>query len=140
MVFNELIKRTVRKRKLLLIAAFFTRLPLALFIFFPTQHFLVESNPVYPLVFLLIFLFYYIYKPVILPTINLFLRTNYSPEHFGSLYSYSTLIKKIVVIVSTFLFGWLLDFNHYAFVYVYPVLAGLGIFSDPDGLPAVGSP
>jgi MFS family permease len=70
-----------------------------------------------------------LYKPAILPTINLLLRHNYSKNHFGSLYSYSTSVKKIIVLFVTFGFGLLLDFDNYAFTYVYPLLAGLGLFS-----------
>lgn len=128
-VFNEIIRRTVNKKRLLIWVGIITRLPLAVLFFFPSNASVIEQNPAYPLIFLSVFLFYYLYKPMILPTINLLLRHNYTSNHFGSLYSYATQIKKIVVIVTTFGFGLLLDFDNYAFTYIYPCLALLGIIS-----------
>lgn len=128
-LFNELIKRTRNKKRLLRVVAWTTRLPLAVLFFFPTDAQIIAQNTFYPIVFLSVFLVYYLYRPVILPTINLFLRHNYEPNNFGKLYSYSTSVKKIVVLITTFSFGLLLDADHYAFTYVYPVLAFLGVIS-----------
>ncbi len=128
-VINQFIKRSRNKKRLLRVIAVITRLPLALVLFFPTSLSQIANNSMYASIYLLIFLFYYIYKPFILPTINLLLRANYSSDNFGKLYSYSTSLKKIVVLVVTFAFGVLLDYNNYSFVYVMPVLGVLGIVS-----------
>ncbi len=128
-VFNEFIKRAKSKKRLLIWVAIITRLPLVGLMFFPSNPEQIMANPVYPLVFLTVFLFYYLYKPAILPTINLFLRNNYTQQNFGKLYSYSTSVKKIVVLFVTFGFGLLLDFDNYAFTYIYPILSIIGILS-----------
>ncbi|MBI9069711.1 MAG: hypothetical protein JEZ09_20610, partial [Salinivirgaceae bacterium] len=128
-IFNEIIKRTLNKKRLLIWVGIITRLPLATLMFFPSNAQTIIQNPFYAGIFLTIFLFYYIYKPVILPTINLLLRHNYSSANFGKLYSYSTLVKKVVVIATTFAFALLLDFDNYAFTYIYPILSLLGILS-----------
>lgn len=128
-VINQFIKRSRNKKRLLRVIAVITRLPLALVLFFPTSLSQIANNSMYASIYLLIFLFYYIYKPFILPTINLLLRANYSSDNFGKLYSYSTSLKKIVVLVVTFAFGVLLDYNNYSFVYVMPILGVLGIVS-----------
>lgn len=128
-LFNEIIKRIRRKKKFLLWLAIITRLPLISIAFFPKSHEVIASSSLYPIIFLVIFLFYYLYKPAILPTINLMLRNSYSSVNFGRLYSYSTSINKIVMLFVTFGFGLLLDINNYAFTYVFPILSVLGIFS-----------
>jgi hypothetical protein len=128
-VFNELVKRSRNKKRLLIWVGIVTRLPLAAIIFFPTDAELISNNPHYATLFLMLFLVYYLYKPVILPTINVLLRQNYSTQNFGKLYSYSTTLKKIIVIAATFSFGRLLDFDNYAFTYIYPALSLLGILS-----------
>jgi len=127
--FNEFLKRTRKKPRLLRKVALFTRLPLLLLLFFPhTQQAYVDA-PVFQYLFLMIFLLFYLANPIILPSINLFLRTNYKGGHFGSLYSYATTLNKIVMLFATFGFGLLLDRDPYAYSYVYPVLAGLGVAS-----------
>ncbi len=128
-VINEFIKRTKNIKKLLRIIATITRLPLIALLFFPSSMQEIASNSAYASIYIIVFFFYYMYKPVILPTINLFLRANYRSKNFGRLYSYSTSIKKIIVLATTFSFGLLLDYNNYAFTYVYPILAILGIIS-----------
>lgn len=128
-VFNEWIKRSKNKVLLLRLVGLFTRLPLLAFVFFPTSLDAVNSHPIYQLLFLGIFLAFYLSSPILLPTINLFLKKNYRHDHFGPLYAYSTTLNKIVMLVSTFAFGWLLDLDPYCFTYVYPTLAVLGIFS-----------
>jgi len=128
-LFNELIKRAKSKKRLLIWVAIITRLPLAGLAFFPTDAEQIQNNPIIPIIFLTVFLFYYLYKPAILPTINSLLRQSYNPNNFGKLYSYSTSVKKIVVLFVTFGFGLLLDFDNYAFTYVYPILSIIGIAS-----------
>ena len=128
-LFNEFLKRNGNKPALLRRVALFTRLPLLLLLFFPntTQGYI--DAPFFQYLFLIIFLLFYLASPIILPSINLFLRTNYKGGHFGSLYSYATTLNKIVMLFATFGFGLLLDIDPYAYSYVYPVLAGLGIAS-----------
>jgi Na+/melibiose symporter-like transporter len=109
--------------------ALMTRLPLLLLIIFPKNPEGYLEMPVFQYLFLLIFLLFYLANPIILPSINLFLRTNYKGGHFGSLYSYATTLNKIVMLVGTFGFGILLDRDPYAYSYVYPVIAGLGVVS-----------
>lgn len=128
-LLNEFIKRTKNKKKLLRVIAIVTRLPLVAVMFFPTSLSEIAKNSIYSSIYLLIFLFYYMYKPVILPTINLLLRANYKNKNFGKLYSYSTSLKKITILGITFLFGWILDLNNYAFVYLMPVFGIMGILS-----------
>ncbi|NTV84963.1 MAG: MFS transporter [Bacteroidales bacterium] len=57
------------------------------------------------------------------------LKINYRHENFGKLYAYSTSVNKMVMLLVTFLYGMILDFDFYAFKYVFPVVAVLGIIS-----------
>ncbi len=124
--FNEFLRRTFNKRKLIRITALVTRLPLLLFLLFPTQ---INSDnaALYHYLFLFIFLIYYLGTPVILPTINLLLRNAYLNDNFGKLYGYATTVNKVMVLIATFFFGQLLDLDNYAFRYVYPVLGLAGV-------------
>jgi Na+/melibiose symporter-like transporter len=127
--FNEFLKRIKNKKWLLRRTAILTRLPLALLFFFPRSPEQLTGDSVYHYIFLGIFLIYYLANPVIFPTINLFLKTSYRHENFGRYYSYATTLNKIVMMVTTFLYGWALDVNNYIFVYVFPVAAVLGMLS-----------
>jgi len=127
--FHELLKRVVNKRKMLRIVALITRLPLALLIFFPTNASIYASNGLYHYIFLFIFLLYYLANPIIYPTINQLLKNNYKHEHFGRLYGRSTIWNKIVMMTVTFAYGLLLDYDYYAFRYIFPFTAIFGIFS-----------
>ncbi len=128
-LFNQLVRRTRNKARLIRIVGILTRIPLLGFLFFPSI--LLDSglNPWLPVFFLGIFLLFYLANPIILPTINLFLKTNYQHKHFGPLYSYSTTINKVVMLVSTFAFGLLLDHNPHSYSFVYPILGILGVIS-----------
>lgn len=126
---NEYLKKVRNKKKLLRIVAIVTRLPLVLLVFFPHNEAEIIANSYYHYIFLLIFLIYFFAQPIIFPTINLFLKNIYSHENFGKLYSISTSINKIVMMVITFLYGLLLDYDHYSFIYVFPVIGILGIVS-----------
>lgn len=128
-VLNEYLKQLKRKKKILRIVGILTRLPLVLLAFFPKEIPADESFLIYHVLFLAVFLIYFLANPFIYPTINLFLKNSYQHSNFGKLYSWSTTINKIAIIISTFIFGLLLDYDNYAFVYVYPMLAVLGIFS-----------
>ena len=127
--FNEYLKKVRNKKKLLQIVAIITRLPLILLIFFPHTEAETIANSYYHWAFLVIFLIYFFAQPIIYPTINLFLKNIFSQDNFGKLYSISTSINKIVMMVVTFLYGLLLDYDHYSFIYVFPIIGVLGIVS-----------
>jgi hypothetical protein len=57
------------------------------------------------------------------------LKTNYRHENFGKLYAYSTSLNKVIMLVITFLYGMILDFDFYSFRYVFPLMATLGVIS-----------
>lgn len=127
--FNEWLKRIANKKKLLIIVGIITRLPLLILIFFPTNLSKLEGNSMYHIIFLLIFLIFYFANPIVYPIINLFLKRNYAHKNFGRLYSIATSFNKIIMLLVTFAYGWLLDYCDYAYIYVFPVIAALGIFS-----------
>ncbi len=126
---NEWLKRIRNKRNVLRRAALLTRLPLILLLFFPRSSENLGGDSVYHYVFLGIFLVYFMGNTVIWPTINLFLKTSYRHDNFSRLYSYATTLNKIVMMVTTFIYGWLLDIDNYIFVYIFPVAAVLGVLS-----------
>ncbi|MBT3208846.1 MAG: MFS transporter [Bacteroidetes bacterium] len=125
----EILKRIQNKKKLLRIISFSTRLPLVLLMFFPSNSEEMLGSSYYHYIFLAIFFVYFLASTIVLPTINAFLKSNYSHHNFGKLYSYATSVNKIVLLISTFFFGFLLDYDNYAFVYIYPFLGLLGIIS-----------
>ncbi|UCG27428.1 MAG: MFS transporter [Bacteroidales bacterium] len=129
LLFNEFIRRVGNKRKLLRITGIVTRIPLISMLFFPSGVAGITGNDWYHTLFLAVFLIYFLANLVIYPTINLLLKTNYDHPNFGELYGYATSANKVLMLVSTLLFGILLDFNNFAFVYVYPGLAMLSITS-----------
>jgi hypothetical protein len=126
---NEWLKRLSNRKGMLRRAALFTRLPLLILFFFPRSASEVGGDSVYHIIFLLIFMIYYLGNTMIFPTINLFLKTSYRHENFSRLYSYSTTLNKVVMLITTFIYGWLLDIDHYIFVYIFPVAAVLGVLS-----------
>jgi hypothetical protein len=126
---NEFLKRIKKRRAFLRKVGIITRLPLMLLLFFPRSPEVYQGDGMYHLIFLAIFLFYYLAALVINPTINLLLKTNYSHKNFGTFYSYSQSANKIVMLVVTFLYGILLDYDNYAFTYVFPVASVLGMTS-----------
>ena len=126
---NEFLRRIKNKKKLLRVTSLITRLPLFLLLFFPRNAASVQGSEIYHYIFLSIFFVFYLSSPIIFPLINLFLKSNYRHEKFGMLYSYSTTLNKIVMLVVTFLFGMLLDFDNFAFVYIYPIMGFLGMVS-----------
>jgi Na+/melibiose symporter-like transporter len=128
-LMNEWLKHVKNKRNMLRYAALLTRLPLILLFFFPRNADQLGGDSVYHYIFLVIFFVYYLGNTVIWPTINLFLKTTYRHENFSRLYSYSTTLNKIVMMVTTFFYGWLLDIDHYIFVHIFPLAAGMGILS-----------
>jgi len=126
---NEWLKRIRNKRNVLRRAALLTRLPLILLLFFPRSSENLGGDSVYHYVFLGIFLVYFMGNTVIWPTINLFLKTSYRHDNFSRLFSYATTLNKIVMMITTFVYGWLLDIDNYIFVYIFPVAAVLGVLS-----------
>ena len=127
--FNEFLKRIQNKKRLLRRTAILTRLPLLLLLFFPRSPEPLTGGSIYHLIFLGIFLVYYLANPIVFPSINLFLKNTYAHDHFGKLYSYATTAKNIVMMLTTFAYGWMLDRDPYVFVYVFPVAAILGASS-----------
>jgi MFS family permease len=128
-LFTEWIRRSVSKARLIRWLAWITRLPLLLLVFFPHSNGEMANQQLFATIFLLIFLLFYLANPIIYPIINLFLKSNYRHENFGPLYSYATGLNKLVMLGATFIFGIWLDADPFAFIYVYPVMALLGIAS-----------
>lgn len=142
--FNEILRRIKNKKKALQIIAIATRLPLFALFFFPRNPEAYTASTIYPYLFLVIFFIYVLANPLLYPTINLFLKNNYKHENFGKLYSYSSSVNKIAVMIVTIGFGFLLDFDRYSIIYVYPLAGALGILSifvlsliDTSNLPTI---
>jgi len=127
--FSEWLKRIANKQKLIRLAGIATRAPLALLLFFPRSVEALDAASVYHYIFLLLFLVYYLGNPIIFPTINLFLKSNYRHEKFGQLYSYATLWGKLVMLLTSFAYGILLDIDRYAYTYVFALAAIAGVGS-----------
>jgi len=127
--FNVFIKRSQKKQSLLRKTAIVTRLPLLLLLFFPQDPTSFMTNPLYHYVFLVLFLLFYLESPVTLPMANLFLKHNYRHDHFGVLYGFSSTVNKIVTLIGTFAYGIILDIDNYAFTYVLPITAIIGVIS-----------
>ncbi|MFA8301092.1 MAG: MFS transporter [Hyphomicrobiales bacterium] len=128
-LINEFLKRVKNRKQLLRITGIITRGVLLLLFFFPdnTQE-LIDAG-YYHYIFLAIFFVYYFGNTIINPSINYILKKNYKHENFGKLYSYSTSLNKIVMLVSTFIYGILLDIDPFVFRHVFPIAAVLGIVS-----------
>lgn len=127
--FNEFLKRVKNKKKMVRLVAIFTRLPLLLLFFFPRDPALILQNPGYHYLFLGIFFLFYLEAPITYPLINLLLKGNYRHESFGKLFSHATSLHKGIVLIVTFLYGIVLDIDHFAFTYVFPIIAVLGVIS-----------
>lgn len=127
-VIHELVKR-FKKKNILKTTALITRVPLLLIFFFPKNPVSAQDMVLYHHLFVLIFLFYYLSMPIVFPIINSILKNNYIHAHFGTLYSYAIMTNKIVMMLTTFVFGWMLDKNAFCFTYVYPAMGILGIIS-----------
>ncbi len=126
---HELLRRTVRKKRMLRLLALATRLPLCILFFFPTHPEGSSQIYLWQFLFLSVFLIYYFANPLIMPTINGLLKANYRHEKFSLYYGYATTGNKIIMMLSTFIFGRLLDIYEYSFTYAYPFAAILGIAS-----------
>ena len=126
---NEFLRRVKNKRKMLRWAAIITHSPLLLLVFFPNNREAYTQSDLFNYLFLALFFMFYLNTIVVLPAINQMLKNNYSHENFSRLYSYSSSINKIIIMFTTLGFGFLLDFDNYSFVYIYPIVALLGILS-----------
>ncbi len=122
---NEFLLRTLNKKRLIRRLAVITRIPMLAIFFFPNRY--AEVNYIHSTIFLMIFLLYYLANPIILPAINQLLKNSYTNNNFGKLYSLSSVVNKIVMLVTTFFFGQLLDNDNFIFRYIYPFLAILNI-------------
>ncbi|MFH1119673.1 MAG: MFS transporter [Bacteroidota bacterium] len=127
--FSEWLKRVRNKQKLIRWTGIATRAPLAVLLFFPRSAEAMSGTSVYHYIFLLLFLIYYLGNPIIFPTINLFLKSNYRHENFGRLYSLATLYGKILMLVIAFVYGILLDYDPYAYTWVFALAAVAGVIS-----------
>ena len=114
---------------MLLITGLLTRLPLILLFLIPRDEAAMMGQSGWHYLFLFVFLVYFFGNIIIYPAINVLLKTNYRHEHFGKLYSYATSINKIVMLLVTFVYGYLLDFNNFSFVYIIPLIGVLGVIS-----------
>jgi len=128
-IINEILKRVLDKKKFIQLAAIITRAPFLIIAFFPQSHNIVEANPVFQHIFLAIFFVYFLNDSLLLPVITMILKSNYSQDNFGYLYSFATSANKVVMLLVTFFYGILLDNNNFAFVYMYPLVGLSGIIS-----------
>lgn len=127
--FIEFSRKVADKKKWLQRLALFTRLPLVLFLLFPSQIGLLRGHPYYQLFFLFIFGLYFFAPPILFPLINQILKGNYRKERMGKLYGYATTVNMLFILLSSYSFGFLLDRNETNFLYVYPVMGILGTLS-----------
>jgi len=127
--FNELIYRSKRKRRLLRRAGFLTHLPLLFLLFFPQNPEVYTINSIYHYIFLFIFFTYYLSYPIVLPTINLFLKNAYTKDNFGRMYGVSASVRQVLLMITVFILGLLLDADDFSFTWFFPVLGVLGFLS-----------
>jgi len=128
-ILNEWSRRVKNKKKFLTWIGIITRAPLFLLVLFPID---VAHQPnvwMYHYIFLAIFLIYYFANPIIYPVINQYLKSNYTHENFSVFYSYSTIANKIVMLLITFFYGLLLDWDYNMYRFVFPCISVLGMFS-----------
>ncbi len=128
-LFNEMIHRARKKRKLLRRVGFFTHLPLLILLFFPRNPELYVLNSFYHYIFLFVFFTYYLSYPIVLPAVNLFLKNVYSKDNFGKMYGVTSSIRQVVLMLTVFVLGLLLDADEFSFTYFFPFLGLLGFLS-----------
>lgn len=124
---NRLLSNARKTRFLIRISVIVTRLPMLIFLVFPSE--ITQHNQFYGYLFLGTFFIYYLANPLIYPNINYFLKNSYQHHNFGFLYSMSTSFNKLIMLVVTFVYGLLLDHDPMVFRFVLPVIGILGIFS-----------
>ncbi|NOY49671.1 MAG: MFS transporter [Chlorobi bacterium] len=127
-LINEFLKRIKNRRKLLRIAGILSRLPLLVIFFFPNNE-QAYQNSTFHIVFLGLFLIYFAGNIFINPNINYLLKSNYTHSNFGKLYSYATSSNKIVMLVVTFIYGFVLDIDNYIFTFIIPIMGIMAIVS-----------
>ncbi|MCK5846517.1 MAG: MFS transporter [Bacteroidales bacterium] len=126
---NEFLRRIADKKKMLKIVALITHTPLLLLYYFPQDIESYTDSSFYHYAFLSIFFFFYLNLIITLPTINQMLKSAYTHNNFGRLYSYTSSTNKIMIMVTTLAFGFMLDDYAFSFVYVYPLMGILGVIS-----------
>ena len=128
MVANEVMRRFPNRKTLLRTLVIISKLPLVGLAFFPdvTDQGLPQ---VYHILFLAIFLFYYLSKIAVMPSINQYLKGNYRHENFGRLFSFSVSVQKVAMMVATFVVGLLLDWDPNSYRIFYPIVGILAIIS-----------
>ncbi|MEN9444221.1 MAG: hypothetical protein RIS47_1111, partial [Bacteroidota bacterium] len=126
---NEFTKRFQNKKRMLRQLVLLTHLPMLLFVFFRANYQNLAPLWIFQIVFQLIFLVQFLTRPVIYPVITSMLKQNYGVGNFGKLYGYSITFNRIAIMLAAFTFGVLLDSDPFAFVWVYPILAGMGILA-----------
>lgn len=124
---NEFLKRIKNRRYFLRWVGILTRLPLFALLLFPDSEAIRGADSIYHYIFLSVFFIYFLGSPVIKPTINLFLKANYRHSNFGRLYGYATSANKVTMLVTTLMYGILLDIDQHAFTYILPIAALLNI-------------
>jgi len=128
-LLNEWSRRMKNQKKFLVWLGIVTRAPMFLLLLFPAGIGHLANAWLYHYLFLGIFLAYYFANPIIYPTINHLLKTNYTHKNFSVFYSYATIANKIVMLVITFIYGLLLDYDPNSYRYVFPVISIIGMLS-----------
>ncbi|WP_319271535.1 MFS transporter [uncultured Draconibacterium sp.] len=129
MVANEILRRYTNRKVLLRSIAVISKLPLVGLAFFPDVSHQQGLPPIYHTLFLGIFLFYFITRIVVIPSVNQYLKGNYRHENFGRLFGYSVTIQKVAMLLSTFIAGLLLDINPNSYKVFYPIVGILAMIS-----------
>ncbi|WP_321369566.1 MFS transporter [uncultured Draconibacterium sp.] len=129
MVANEILRRYTNRKVLLRTIAVVSKLPLVGLAFFPDVSHQKGLPPIYHTLFLSIFLFYFITRIVVIPSVNQYLKGNYRHENFGRLFGYSVTIQKVAMLLSTFVAGLLLDINPNSYKIFYPIVGILAMIS-----------
>ncbi len=129
MFANEIMRRYPNRKKLLRTVGVLTRLPLVIFSIFPAVNAEAGLSANFHFLFLGVFLLFYTSQIAIVPSINQYLKGNYRHENFGKLFSYSTTVNKVLMMVSTFTVGLLLDYDANSYRIFYPMVGILGVIS-----------
>lgn len=129
MLANEILRRYTNRKVLLRTIAVVSKLPLVGLAFFPDVSHQQGLPPIYHTLFLGIFLFYFITRIVVIPSVNQYLKGNYRHENFGRLFGYSVTIQKVAMLLSTFVAGLLLDINPNSYKIFYPIVGILAMIS-----------
>lgn len=123
---DKLVNSFTNKRLFLILFSVLNYIPLVGFAFFPLN---VTNNIILVNLFLVIFGLFFLSQIIILPYINNILKHYYSNDNFGKYYGYSSTVNKIAIMVSTFIFGLLMDRFAFSYVLVFPVLSVIGFAS-----------